>query len=681
MGKLVAIETFARFSALWDEHKISNLSLYFIQDTGQLYAHGIWLNSVTFGAEANGSIPVTVAGVSYQLASSSHTHQNYLEKNSNIDIGAYKIVSGQADLFYVNNNKVIVGNSGLPMQLEASTALKTYRDSTEYILLDTGNFSVEAKYSNGVSANNAATIKYGSNSFTIDYIKRVNTSSTFDSLISYTCAGTTLVDSTRYGFMTFYTDGTASQNASWAQMRINVGTKALEIRTSASTTWSGIPFGSSKNLKVNNTNYGLLTNENSLPTIWAPTALGSGGQYLTTSDDGNSLSWRSNPNSWRSISIKNSENTELASLGNAPTTGGITLKEGNNVTFTYNNGVLTIASSFTNTWVQNALDTAGYVAAPTSSDGNKVWKTDENGNPAWREDANSNTWRNIRINDETTDTIGTGINTGALVIKGTGATTVSWTDNKIIINSTNTWNAADFTHAGYVPNSVKGKFLHANASTGDLEWIDDNNTWKAADTSQEGYAPKLQLASTDTISAQTTEYVLTYISGTETAPVWRKLPANAFLNTWTQFVGATANSNGTAGYLPAPGSTHKDDFLRGDGTWQTLGSAAFTASDSTTTLSRAEGNLTKDTWSDVGTFGSGVANGTYVVSFTVDGTLYSGLFSYKSGDTQSEEINLHAAGTSTRRIYARTTGSKFQIVTDADTFNMTATTFNFRKLL
>lgn len=44
-----------------------------------------------------------------------------------------------------------------------------------------------------------------------------------------------------------------------------------------------------------------------------------------------------------------------------------------------------------NTWVANTKIAAGYVAAPTASNPNKVWKTDASGVPGWRDDADNNT--------------------------------------------------------------------------------------------------------------------------------------------------------------------------------------------------------------------------------------------------------------------------------------------------
>ena len=50
----------------------------------------------------------------------------------------------------------------------------------------------------------------------------------------------------------------------------------------------------------------------------------------------------------------------------------------------------------------------------------------------------------------------------------------------------NTWTAATISAAGYVPAATKGKFLHSNASTGNLEWVDDNNTTYSSKSAASG---------------------------------------------------------------------------------------------------------------------------------------------------------------------------------------------------
>ena len=50
------------------------------------------------------------------------------------------------------------------------------------------------------------------------------------------------------------------------------------------------------------------------------------------------------------------------------------------------------------------------------------------------------------------------------------------------LTDNNTWTAASTSAAGYVPAATKGKFLHSNASTGALEWVDDNNSTYTAGT-------------------------------------------------------------------------------------------------------------------------------------------------------------------------------------------------------
>ena len=58
----------------------------------------------------------------------------------------------------------------------------------------------------------------------------------------------------------------------------------------------------------------------------------------------------------------------------------------------------------TNTWQANTVSQDGYVTAPTTSNANKVWKTDANGVPGWRTDANDNTWRGVQDNLTSTAT-------------------------------------------------------------------------------------------------------------------------------------------------------------------------------------------------------------------------------------------------------------------------------------
>jgi hypothetical protein len=198
---------------LWNENKINRNSLTFILDTGQLYTHGIFLNSVAYGTEANGAIDITIAGTSKSLSLSSHTHSNYLEKNKNIDIGTHKIVSGNKDLLYYNAGNTYLGNSASPVYL-VGTEGKIVKESTSYTLLDTENFSILSQTASGIILSNSALFKYGGKTFSIDYIKRYNSTSNFDSLNSVTSAGTTTVNGKKYGFMTLYEEGATTP--SWS---------------------------------------------------------------------------------------------------------------------------------------------------------------------------------------------------------------------------------------------------------------------------------------------------------------------------------------------------------------------------------------------------------------------------------------------------------------------------------
>lgn len=52
-------------------------------------------------------------------------------------------------------------------------------------------------------------------------------------------------------------------------------------------------------------------------------------------------------------------------------------------------------------------------------------------------------------------------------------------------------------------------------------------------------------------------------------------------DTWTAWKGATSSAAGTAGYMPAPTSAQRNQFLRGDGTWVSLNNYALPTASST----------------------------------------------------------------------------------------------------
>lgn len=235
MGKFTAIQTSSIFASLWEQNKIDNYSLNFIIETGQLYTHGIYINSAAYGTEANGAVQLTIAGTLKELSLKNHTHSNYLQKNADIDIGSYKIVSGQKDLLYYSGGNTYLGNSTSPAVI-VGTSFSTVRGDATYTVLDTGNFSISNTTPSGAQLSNRAVIQYGSSSHAIDYVKRINGTSSFDTLASATSAGTTRLDNKSYGFLTLYTD--AEVNPAWAQLRVNIPDQTMQFRTSAaSTSW------------------------------------------------------------------------------------------------------------------------------------------------------------------------------------------------------------------------------------------------------------------------------------------------------------------------------------------------------------------------------------------------------------------------------------------------------------
>lgn len=84
---------------------------------------------------------------------------------------------------------------------------------------------------------------------------------------------------------------------------------------------------------------------------------------------------------WQKIkAIFAKKDEAIKNITRSGTTFTATRADGTSFTFTQQDN---------NTWNANAVGVAGYVAAPSSTTANKVWKTDGDGVPAWRDDANT----------------------------------------------------------------------------------------------------------------------------------------------------------------------------------------------------------------------------------------------------------------------------------------------------
>ena len=170
----------------------------------------------------------------------------------------------------------------------------------------------------------------------------------------------------------------------------------------------------------------------------------------------------------------------------------------------------------------------------------------------------------LKYNGTQFDIIGhldTDTNTQAVssVVGHTGAVTATQIGTALTnagykLTDNNTWNAASTSQAGYVPAATKGKFLHSNASTGNLEWVNDNNTTYTPQKLGFGIGT-CSTSSGTTLTVSLTDYELVQ-NGFVAVTFEHDVPANATLN---------INSKG-AKLIYYKGSAIEADTIKADDT-------------------------------------------------------------------------------------------------------------------
>ena len=292
--------------------------------------------------------------------------------------------------------------------------------------------------------------------------------------------------------------------------------------------------------KINNVSRGFYSNDTEPFEIYAPTVAGTKGYLLISEGDTNTPTWTDQTNITAgkvksSLSLNTStglkwtdgttyDGSVAATIGmNLASYDGFGTIKGDKNTVTISNGVL----SLTRNNILKALNLSSI--------------------------ASVNTWRGIKTYSSSgwSDFLGNGPDTNSLGFKfGSGTTLVTDSDNKVsyISFNVNTNYTTDTTNRNYAVKVDISSTDNNNQLYVNVPWV--NTTYSVVTSSYNGLAP--QLKATDG-NINSVEYkVLCYNS--ETNPVWKKLPANAFLNTWRTITWGDTNIGSNA--LTVTGSGH-----------------------------------------------------------------------------------------------------------------------------
>lgn len=210
----------------------------------------------------------------------------------------------------------------------------------------------------------------------------------------------------------------------------------------------------------------------------------------------------------------------------------------------------------------NAKDTAGIVSGPGAA--GKVYISDSSGVPIW--DTYDTTVTSGSSHLVTSGAVYTAIaNNVASAVQYQGTITsaadmIALTDagKGDFARVTTEFTFTDASGASVTAHVGDVVYLTNNTPGTAANWIVahteiDTDTWTEASTSAAGYIPKLATGGT-ALASSSNDYVLSFVNGTNTKPVWKKLPANAYLNTKN-----TAGSTDSSSKLFLIGATSQAD--------------------------------------------------------------------------------------------------------------------------
>lgn len=497
------------------------------------------------------------------------------------------------------------------------------------------------------------------------------------------------------------TDSTVISANSSTALSIKGGTNSFAIGNGTNYIVVPVNHGlTTKNLTVNGTNYAIYTSASSLPTIVAPNSLSNtGGYVLATNSDKSALEWVAQP-------AANVTTDAVVTTSSSGTTQ-ISANQSNPYYNLLEGGAVARSIQFKAGTNMTISSTAAGVITFTATD----------------------TWRAIRVNSGSSNSVGTATSTKAMnfassnlnigyLAAGTSSGQSGSADYFTINIEAKDWvgatNSAAGT-AGYMPGATsanRNKFLRGDGTWVDLSASNHSHTLSIATDS--GTNQITLAASTKyKLTAGGSTYVFTtppntwrniYTGGTSRIGTGASTKAMNFAATgnlsisylasgtssgqsgsadyFTIRINANANAVGTAGYVAAPTAADNKNQVwmtnsSGEPAWRALDLSA-----TVTELVSVEKTLVVTSWTTMKAINT-LSAGTYAIQIS-SGTLYaSGIFTACHGtDAIIDEIPLHVSDTgNTWRPYARVSGKNLQMTTSETTGVARTYTIKILKLI